>query len=152
MIESTIIDEGALIIIEEEYYNRLFNGKLCSGKDSEEKKSKKEFLFKTMSELFVYAAVLGLKEGRRKEINKPQRPFRWSNILHSHKKNLLLLVTAQNNSLEFLKDASEVKKALEEYASCGLSIINQEIKNNPSAYSSIEEFTYRIMEEIKVEK
>lgn len=148
MIESSIIEENALINIEEDYYNRLFNGRLCPGqKDSESKKLRKEFTFKTMWELFVYAAILGIKEGRPKAINKQHKPFRWGNISNLHQKNLLLLATAKNNSLEFLRDGDAVKKIIEEYANRGLGIIDQEIKNNPSAYSSLEELTYRLMDE-----
>lgn len=146
MIESAIIEENALMNIEEDYYNRLFNGRLSPGqKDPENKKTRKEFPFQTMWELFVYATILGIKEGRTKTISKQHKPFRWGNISNLHQKNLLLLVTAKSNSLEFLKDGDAVKRAIEEYANCGLGIINQEIKNNPSAYSSLEELTYRLM-------
>lgn len=148
MIEFAIIEESALMNIEEDYYNRLFNGRLCPNqKDTEGKKQRKEYPFQMMWELFVYAAILGIKEGRPKAINKQHKPFRWGSISNLHQKNLLLLATTENNSLEFLKDGDAVKKAIEEYANCGLSIINQEIKNNPSAYSSLEELTYRLMDE-----
>lgn len=147
MIGSVVIEEGALMNIEEDYYNRLFNGRLCpKPKDNESKRARKELPFQTMWELFVYATILGIKEGRVKKIEKQHKPFRWGNIGHLHQKNLLLLVTAKNGSLEFLKDGSNVKKTIEEYANCGFSIINQEIKNNPSAFSNLEELTYRLME------
>lgn len=151
MIESAIIEDSVLMNIEEDYYNNLFNGKLCPGqKDIDSKRQRKDFPFQTMWELFVYAAILGIKEGRPKEIRKQHKPFRWGNIAHTHQKNLLLLVTAQKNSLEFLKDGNEVKKSIEEYTNRGLAIINQEIKNNPSAYSSIEDLTQRIMDRVAI--
>ncbi|MFN3753718.1 hypothetical protein [Flavobacterium sp.] len=146
MIESAIIEDNALMNIEEDHYNNLFNGRLCPSINADNKKNRKEFPFQAMWELFVYAAVLGINTGRAKKINKQHKPFRWGNIGHSHKKNLLLLATAKNNSLEFLKDGDTVKKTIEEYANGGLAIINQEIKNNPSAYTSLEDLTHRFME------
>ncbi len=149
MIESAIIDDNALMNIDEDYYLRLFNGRLCpSQKDAEGRRQRKEFPFQTMWELFVYAFVLGIKDGRRKPIQKVHKPFRWINIASVHQKNLLLLVSAQHDSFEFLKDGDNVKMAIEEYANCGLSLINQDIKNNPSAYSSLEDLTDRIISDV----
>ena len=149
MMESAIIEESALMNIDEDHYNHLFNGRLCPGqKEVEGKKQRKEFTFQTMWELFVYAAILGIKSGRSKPIDKVHKPFRWGNIANTHQKNLLLLTTVEKDSLEFLKDGDMVKRTIEEYANYGLNIISKEIKVNPSAYTSLEELTYRTIDQI----
>lgn len=151
MIESAIIEDSALMNIDEDHYNNLFNGRLCpSQRESEGKKQRREFTFQTMWELFVYATILGIKSGRSKEIAKVHKPFRWGNIASIHQKNLLLLTTVEKDSLEFLKDGDAVKKSIEEYANYGLSIISKEIKVNPSAYNSLEELTYRTIDQINL--
>lgn len=151
MIESAIIEESALMNIDEDHYLNLFNGRLCPGqKENEVKKQRREFTFQTMWELFVYAAILGIKSGRSKPIEKVHKPFRWGNIASVHQKNLLLLVTVEKGSLEFLKDGDDVKRSIEEYANYGLNIISKEIKVNPSAYTSLEELTYRTIDQISL--
>jgi dnd system-associated protein 4 len=148
MMDSSSIDENALMNIELDYYHSLFDGRLCpSQKDSEGKKKGKQHPFKHMWELFVYAAILGITQDKRKPIDKMYKPFRWLNIGQDHQKSLLVLTISKYNSLDLLNDKDELKRMIEEYANGGLSIINQEIKNNPSAYSEVEILTYKIIED-----
>jgi dnd system-associated protein 4 len=147
MVDAAPIDDNALMNIETDFYQSLFDGRLCpSAKDPERKKGK-EYPFHHMWELFVYAAILGIKNNKTKEIDKPHKPFRWLNIGSEHQKNLLILLVAKRNSLEVLGDKDGLKKMLEEYANGGLVIMDQEIKNNPSAYTDSEAFITRLMNE-----
>jgi dnd system-associated protein 4 len=147
MIESSPIDENALMNIELDYYHSLFDGRLCPSQKDPEGKKGKQHTFKHMWELFVYAAILGIAQDKRKPIDKTYKPFRWLNIGQDHQKNLLVLTISKYNSLDLLNHKEELKKMIEEYANGGLSIINQEIKNNPSAYSELEMLTYKIVED-----
>lgn len=148
MFETAPIDDNSLMNIEADYYNSLFDGRLCPSQKDGDGRKRKEYPFQNMWELFVYAAVLGYANGKKKEILKPHKPFRWLNIGNSHQKNLLILAISNYNSLELLQDKDELRKNIEEYANGGLSIIDQEIKNNPSAYSNLEIFTFKIIEGI----
>ncbi|MDN3548931.1 hypothetical protein [Mucilaginibacter aquaedulcis] len=147
-MESQPIDEGTLINIELDYYTRLFNNRLCPSLKEGEKRDKKDYPFLHMWELFVYAAILGFNDGKRKALDKLHKPFRWGNIGNAHQKNLLILAVAKANSFESLKDKEELKKAIEEYANQGLSIIDQELKNNPSAYADLESFTLKVLTDL----
>jgi hypothetical protein len=146
MIDSDPIDDNALMNIEMEYYHTLFDGRLCPSQKDSEGKKRKEYTFEHMWELFVYATILGINQNKKKFIEKPHKPFRWLNIGHIHQKNLLILVVSRFNSLELLTNKENIKRDIEEYANGGLSIINQEIKNNPSAYSGLETLTYQVIE------
>jgi len=149
MIDSDPIDDNALMNIELDYYHSLFDGRLCPSQKDSEGKKRKQYPFQNMWELFVYAAILGMAQDKRKSIEKLHKPFRWFNIGSRHQKNLLILAISKYNSLELLKNKEELKKTIEEYANGGLSIINQEIKNNPSAYSELEILTFKVLEDIQ---
>lgn len=147
MIDSTPVDDNALMNIEVDYYHSLFDGRLCPSQKDSEGKKRNQYPFQHMWELFVYATIVGITQDKRKPIDKVHKPFRWLNIGQEHQKNLLVLVISKYNSLELLNNKEELKKMIEEYANGGLSIINQEIKNNPSAYSELEILTYKIIED-----
>ncbi|ASU34248.1 hypothetical protein [Mucilaginibacter xinganensis] len=149
MIDEAPIDDNALMNIEVDYYNSLFDGRLCPGQKDGEGKKRREYPFQHMWELFVYAAILGFMRDRRKPIDKQHKPFRWLNIGNTHQRNLLILAVSKYDSLELLQDKEELKKMIEEYANGGLSIMNQEIKNNPSAYAGLEVLTYKEIYDIE---
>jgi dnd system-associated protein 4 len=147
-MESQPIDDNALMNIEQDYYYRLFNNRLCPTPKDGEKRDRKEYPFTHMWELFVYAAVLGFNNNNRKVISKLYKPFRWGNIGNTHQKNLLILSVTQASSFEILQDKEELKKTIEEYANGGLSIIDQELRINPSAYSDLETFTSKVLSDL----
>ncbi len=149
-MESQAIDDNVLMNIELDYYNRLFNNRLCPNQKDGDKRDKKEYPFGHMWELFVYAAVLGFNTETRKEISKLYKPFRWYNIGNVHQKNLLILSVTKSGTFEILQDKEELKKCIEEYANGGLSIIDQELKINPSAYSDLETFTLKVLSDLQV--
>ena len=149
------IDDNVFINIENDYYKRLFDGRLCpsrKNKDADtdaEEPDDKRYTFKRFWELFVYAAILGFSQHKPLPIKKVYKPFRWMNIGHHHQKNLLIMAVAKYGSFEILKDKDHLKKHIEEYANRGLSLIDQEIKNNPSAFADLETFTLRILSDLK---
>lgn len=149
MFDSAPIEGNILMNIEDDFYKSIFDGRLCPSQKDGDKKRKKDYPFQNMWELFVYAAILGFANEKRKKIDKPHKPFRWLNISNEHQKKLMILAVSKYNSLELLQDSDELKKMIEEYANGGLTLINQEIKNNPSAYSGLEVFTYQVLDEIK---
>ena len=144
-MEDQPIEENALMNIEQDYYNRLFHNRLCPSQKEGEKRDKKNYPFEFMWELFVYAAILGFRKGQPKPLNKLNKPFRWTNIGNQHRKNLLALAVAKAGSFDILKDREMLKQYIEEYANAGLAIIDQELKNSPSAYADLETFTLRIL-------
>ena len=148
MIDASPIDDNVLMNIETDFYHSLFDGRLCpSAKDPERKKGK-DYPFHHMWELFVYATIVGIRHNKSKPIVKPHKPFRWLNIGAEHQKSLLILVIAKHGSFDILVDKDDLKKTLEEYANGGLIIMDQEIKNNPSAYADSETFITRLMNEV----
>src|SRR5271156_5775484 len=116
MIDTTPIDDNATMNIETDYYHSLFDGRLCPSQKDLDGKKRKEYPFHTMWELFVYAAILGMNNDKRKEIQKVYKPFRWINIGNLHQKTLLALAVSKSNSLEFLQDKEGIKTMIEEYA------------------------------------
>jgi|GEM_PF-2084929 len=149
MIDSGPIDDNALMNIELDYYHALFDGRLCPSQKDPDGKKRKFYPFQSMWELFVYAAIVGINQDKKKPIDKNHKPFRWFNIGQNHQKNLLVLIISKYNSFELLNNKEELKKMIEEYANGGLSIINMEIKNNPSAYSDLEILTYKVLGDIE---
>jgi dnd system-associated protein 4 len=143
-MEDQPIDDGSLMNIEQDYYERLFNNRLSPSRDGE-KREKKSFPFEHMWELFVYAAVLGFRRGNPKPLAKLNKSFRWGNIGGQHRKNLLTLAVAKAGAFEILLEKERIKQFIEEYANAGLAIIDQELKNNPAAYSDLETFTLKIL-------
>jgi dnd system-associated protein 4 len=150
-MDSQPIDDNSLMNIELDYYNRLFNNRLCPSPKEVEGRDRRDYAFTHMWELFVYAAILGFNESERKPVLKAYKPFRWYNIGNVHQKNLLIMAVTTFNSFEILQDKDELKKLIEEYANGGLAIIDRELKNNPSSYSDLESFTFNVLGNLRVQ-
>ena len=151
MTESTIFEDNPLMNIESDYYQTIFDGRLCPSQKDLERKKRKGHPFEHMWELFVYAAILGISRDKREPIEKAHKPFRWLNIGQAHQRNLLILTIAKYDSFDIINNKEELKKAIEEYANGGIMLIDQEIKNDPSAYSGPENLVYRILQELEPE-
>lgn len=151
-MDSQIIEDNTAFYIEFDYYERLFNGRLCpkrggdtSRAEESEDNTRKSYPFHFFWELFVYAAVLGFNKKKPLPLKKPHSSFRWMNIGNIHQKNLLILSVSNAGSFEILKNKENLRKIIEEHANAGLAQIDKELKNNPSAYSDEEALTFKVL-------
>ena len=142
----TIIEGTTFLNIEEEHYNISYK-RLCP---SSEGQKKKDVVFPTMWELFVWSAVLGYinKCPRKIEKRVSNPPFRWQVIKLSHQQMLLILAVESKGSFEILKDRDQLKSNIEEHSNGGLYLMHKSIALDHLAYRSIESLIYEIQNRV----
>lgn len=110
---SSIIDLGSLSInVTREHYELFFN------QQAKQETKKNRAVFKTDYQRFIWAFVLGIKSGKRVELDKQKESsFKWSNI-PADSRSLIMGLTIQ----ELYKDnPKKLKEDLESKGSDGLS-------------------------------
>ena len=144
----TIIESTSFMNIEEEHYNISYK-RLCP---SPEGKQKKDVVFPTMWELFVWSAILGYINTSPKAITKrySSPPFRWQVIKHHHQQLLIIMAVENSGGFDILKDSDELKNNIEAHSNGGLDIMHESIALDPLAYRNIESLIYEIQGRIKV--
>jgi len=84
--------------------------------------------FPTMKDLFMTAAVIGMKEGKHKKVSGPEAIF--SASVFDDKNDIPILASiafAHNNDFSTLFNENEIIKIAEEYANGGILILRREL-------------------------
>lgn len=142
LVSDFSIEPTALINIDAFHYENTYK-RLCP---SESGKSKREAVFPTMWELFVWATILGYLNHKPKPIEKryPSPPFRWQMIKEPHQKLLMIMAVEKEKTFEILKTPDELKKNFEEHSNGGMDIIQRELACNNLAYKDVENLIFEI--------
>lgn len=137
-----MIEPTTAINIDAFHYENTFK-RLCP---SEGGKSRKDAIFPTMWELFVWGAILGYQHNDPKELEKRYHtpPFRWQMIKDPHQKLLIAMAVENVNSFDILKQPEELKKNIEIHSNGGLGYIHKEMALDPLAFQNIESLIYEI--------
>lgn len=140
------IELTALLNIETLHYNETFK-RLCPSVDGSRKK---DALFGTMWELFVWSAVLGYLNDCPRDIENRYStpPFRWQNISHDHQQRLQVMAIVSEGSFDILKDPDRLKRNIENHSNGGLYLVHEAMALDPLAYSYTESLLYLIQERI----
>lgn len=131
-----IIEGQTLINIDSYHYSYTYK-KLCP---SEEGKKKKQVVFPTMADLFVFSAILGFVEDCPRKIEKryKQPPIRWQAIKQPHQSRLIALAVEKEGDLQVLKNANKLKQILEIHSNGGLYKIHEQIEMQSVLFIDIE--------------
>ncbi len=144
---STIIEGTSFLNIEDEHYTISYK-RLCP---SAEGLQKKDVVFPTMWELFVWSAVLGYinkcPEPIKKRYTSP--PFRWQVIKSNQQQILIIMAIESTESFEILKDRELLRKNIEEHSNGGLYLMHKSIALDPLAYRNMESLIFEVQERIK---
>ena len=104
------------------------------------------FKGRTMSDIFVYAAIFGFINGRREELKnvKPQI----SSLALSRQRRAILLSIAISNSggIDILFDQQKTTKIIEEYANGGIDMLEPELLGNVTTVDAITLMSSRMKE------
>jgi len=131
--------------IDEFHYNNTYR-RLSPTKGG---KSAKDALFKTMAELFVWAAILGYKNKKRTPIEKRESSttVEWTYIKEPHNHLLTILAVESVQSFELLNDEAALQKNIEEHSNGGLELMQSELSNRMN-YTSLESLILHIQQRI----
>jgi len=143
----TIIEGTTLLNIEEDHYNISYK-RLCP---SAEGMQKKDVVFPTMWELFVWSAILGYINKSPEEIKKrsPNPPFRWQVIKPHHQQLLLIMAVGSTGNFDILKNRDRLKSNIEEHSNGGLYLMHKAIALDPLAYRNMESLIYEIRDRLQ---
>ena len=149
-MSDTVIEGTTFLNIEEEHYNNSYK-RLCP---SPEGMQKKNVVFPTMWELFVWSAILGYSNKCPRKLGKryANPPFRWQVIKANHQQLLFIMAVENHGNFEILKDRDRLKNDIEEHSNGGLYLMHKSIALDPLAYRNMESLIYEIQERIKVSK
>jgi dnd system-associated protein 4 len=141
-----MLKSNTRLSIDEFHYRNTYK-KLAPTKGG---KSSKDTLFKTMAELFVWAAILGYKEGPPIPIKKREKSttVEWAYIKEPHNYLLTLLAIESTGSFELLNNLDELQKNIEEHSNGGLELMQAEL-SDPLNYSNLESLILHIQSRLK---
>ncbi len=143
----TLIEGTSFLNIEDEHYNISYK-RLCP---SVEGKQKKDVVFPTMWELFMWSAVVGYINNCPEPIKKryASPPFRWQVIKPHHQQMLIIMAIENTESFDILKDRELLKNNIESHSNGGLYLMHKSIALDPLAYRNMESLVFEIQERIK---
>ena len=140
-------------VSEEAYYAFMNQKKSADGRAS-------RAVFKYDYQRFAWAFVLGISEGKRKELGKKKfSPFKW-NIVPDEMKTMLIALTIQEmyrdkpeglkidlNNLSEEKFNAQLRTAIEEYANAGFSIMQHKDLDDRGYIDNFESVVQDILED-----
>jgi hypothetical protein len=142
-----MIEETTFLNIDQRHYDGSYK-QLCP---SESGKKRKDVVFPTMWELFVWAAIIGYQNKKSIPIRNKYKspPFRWQVIKEPHRKLLMVMAVESVGSFEILKDGNVLKTNIEEHSNAGLDLMIEKMTKDKSVnYQSIESLIYDIKSRI----